>query len=248
MPFSCIIVDHDLNALAKLAEYINRSPFLKLEKSFDNAIAALESIQLMNHPVDILFTEVEMPGLSGFQLAQKIPHQVGLLVLMSSHIHYAAEGYYYNARQFLSKPFDDQRLNKVVNHIIQQINSGGDFIMIRLSGKNQSVKIWLKDIISVQSASNYLKVHTADKTYVPYGSLQAMQESLSHCNEFMRISRSVIINTSYIMSTDRYRIKLAHNIQVNVGESYQKAFDHYIRKTTMGNATHYSNKNQLSEK
>lgn len=248
MPFSCIIVDHELNALSKLAEYINCSPLLKLEKSFDNAIAALEAIQLMNHPVDIVFIEVELPGFSGFQLAQNIYHKVGLLVLMSSQIHYAAEGYYYNARQFLSKPFDDQQLNKVISHIIQQIQSGGDFIMIRLSGKNQSVKIRLKDIISIQSASNYLKVHTADKTYIPYGSLQAMQESLSHSNQFMRISRSIIINTSYITSTDRYRIKLAHNIQVNVGESYQKTFDHYFRKTTMGNATCYSNNNQLPEK
>lgn len=242
MPFSCIIVDHDLNALSQLTDYIMSSPYLRLEKSFDNAITALESIQLMNNPVDILFTEVEMPGLTGFQLAQTIHHKVGLLVLMSNHIHYAAEGYYFNARQFLAKPFDYQKFEKTTDHIIQQIHSGGDFLMIRLSGKNQSVKIGLKDIISIESASNYLKVHTADKTYIPYGSLQAMQESLSHSNQFMRISRSVIINTSYIMGTDRYRIKLAHDIQVNVGESYQKAFDEYFRKTMTRDASVYSNK------
>lgn len=233
MPFSCIIVDHDSNSISALTEYINISPHLRLEISFDNAISALEYIQLMDHPIDILFTEIEMPELTGLQLANTINHKVGMLVLMSCHVHYAVDGYFFNARHFLTKPFDYPIFDRIISHIIQQTNFAEDFIIIKLSGKNQSIKICLKDIIGIQSASNYLKVHTIDKTYIPYGSLQAMEETLSHSSQFMRISRSVIINTNCIISTDRYRIKLENDIQVNVGESYQKAFDRYFRKIMM---------------
>ena len=230
MSFSCIIVDDDLHALDQLTEYIHRSAHLNLVKSFSNPVSAMEYIQQLFIPIDILFTDVEMPLLSGLELAKTTQQNIRLLVLVSSHLHYAIDGYNVNAQQFLSKPFDYRKFERVVENIIQKIKPVENFINLKLSGKNQSVKINLTEVIFIESASNYLKIHTKNKTYVPYGSLQSMQDNLSVYTSFLRINRSVIINVNFITSTTRYQITLVNDVIVKVGESYQKTYDLYFRE------------------
>jgi DNA-binding LytR/AlgR family response regulator len=230
MSFSCIIVDDDLHTLEQLIEYIDISPHLILVKAFHDPILAMEYILSRDTLIDILFTDVEMPKLTGLKLAQAVQSKFRLLVLVSGHIHYAIDGYNLNAQQFLSKPFNYKKFEQVVDFIYQKIKPTEDSIMVKLSGKNQAIRIYLKDITYIESAANYLKINTLHKTHVPYGSLQSMQDSLFAYPEFLRVSRSVIINVNFISSTDRYKITLENNIVVNVGESYQKIYDKYFKE------------------
>lgn len=229
MPFSCIIIDDDKFALEQLKEYIDLSPYLRLEKAFVDPFSALDFIKSLHNPIDILFTDVEMPGLSGLKLAEQLNDKIRLLILVSSHLHYAIDGYNVNAQQFLSKPFNYQKFEQIIENIRHKIPPPEEYITIKLSGKNQAVKVLLKDIIYIESAANYLKVITKTKTLVPYGSLHSMQQALLPQANFLRISRSLIININFISSTNRYQIKLSEDIVLSVGESYQKTYDKYFK-------------------
>jgi len=229
MPFSCIIIDDDKFALEQLKEYIDLSPYLRLEKAFVDPFSALDFIKSLHNPIDILFTDVEMPGMSGLKLAEQLEDKIKLLILVSSHLRYAIDGYNVNAQQFLTKPFGYPKFEKIIESIRHKIPSADEYLMIKLSGKNQAVKVLLQDIIYIESAANYLKVITKTKTFVPYGSLQSMQQALTPHTNFLRISRSLIININFISSTDRYQIRLYNDVIVSVGESYQKTFDKYFK-------------------
>ena len=229
MPFSCIIIDDDKFALEQLKEYIDLSPYLRLEKAFVDPFSALDFIKSLLKPIDILFTDVEMPGMSGLKLAEQLEDKIKLLILVSSHLQYAIDGYNVNAQQFLTKPFGYPKFEQIIESIRHKIPSADEYLIIKLSGKNQAVKVLLQDIIYIESAANYLKVITKTKTFVPYGSLQSMQQALTPHTNFLRISRSLIININFISSTDRYQIRLYNDVLVSVGESYQKTFDKYFK-------------------
>lgn len=230
--FSCIIIDDDPQAVELLAECIQLSPHLTLIKSYTDPIIAQREIAQFGKPIDILFTDVEMPGLSGLELAETINQKVNCLVLVSSHLQYALEGYNVNAQQFLSKPFDYKKFEKIMGNLMKRLKVQDDFIMIRLGGKNNALKLYLKEIIAIESASNYLKVHTLEKTYIPYGTLNAMEEELKSFADFRRISRSFIINTRFIKNINRYKILMEKDLHATVGNSYQKGFDVYFDELT----------------
>lgn len=230
--FSCIIIDDDPQAVELLVECIQLSPYLTLIKFYTDPIIAQREIAQFEKPIDILFTDVEMPGLSGLELAGTINKQVNCLVLVSSHLQYALEGYNVNAQQFISKPFDYKKFEKIMANLISRLKVEDDFIMIRLAGKNNALKLYLKEIIAIESASNYLKVHTLEKTYIPYGTLNAMEEELKSFADFRRISRSFIINTRFIKNINRYKILMEKGLYATVGNSYQKEFDAYFDELT----------------
>ncbi|MDQ0966836.1 DNA-binding LytR/AlgR family response regulator [Flavobacterium sp. W4I14] len=230
--FSCIIIDDDPQAVELLVECIQLSPHLTLIKFYTDPIIAQREIAQFEKPIDILFTDVEMPGLSGLELAETINQKVNCLVLVSSHLQYALEGYNVNAQQFLSKPFDYKKFEKIMGNLMNRLKVEDDFIMIRLGGKNNALKLYLKEIIAIESASNYLKVHTLEKTYIPYGTLNAMEEELKFFADFKRISRSFMINTRFIKNINRYKILMEKDLYATVGNSYQKGFDAYFDELT----------------
>jgi DNA-binding LytR/AlgR family response regulator len=229
MTFSCIIVDDDLFAVEQLSEYITMVPSLKLLKAFSDPMAALREIKSLDKVVDFLFTDVEMPGISGLKLASEIRGKINFLVLISGHLRYAAEGYDINAKRFINKPFDFKKFNKVVEDIILTQDMDSPYIVVKLSGKNQAIKIFINKIIAIEGASNYIKIHTVDRVYMPYSKLAQMEESLKGYN-FKRISKSVIIHSKYIERINGYNISLRNNLEFSVGESYQKEFNLYFSK------------------
>jgi len=231
MPFSCIIVDDDLDTLEQLTDHINLNPKLQILATYHDPILALEQMLTLKKPVDILFTDVEMPELNGIELAKKSASKFINLVLVSAHLHYALQGYNLHAQQFLTKPFDQKKFNKIIANLLDSIRPQHSYLMIRLSGKNQAIKIFHKDLIAIESASNYLKVHTVYGIHVPYGSIAEMVTALSPFAEFRRISRSFIINTEFISQVDRYKLILHQDLKVAVGETYQKDFDAYFEAT-----------------
>ncbi|MET4141431.1 LytTR family DNA-binding domain-containing protein [Pedobacter sp. UYP1] len=101
-------------------------------------------------------------------------------------------------------------------------------ILVKLSGKNRAVKLYIDDIILIEGASNYIKIHTKDKLYVPYNKMSAMENELRNYNNFKRISRSFIISSLYIEKVDGYHIKLKNELAVSVSKLYRPAFDSFL--------------------
>lgn len=100
---NCLIVDDEPLALAQLAGYISRIPFLKLTASCQDAHQA--SKVLASHTIDLLFVDINMPDLNGIEFVRSLP-QAPMIIFTTAYSEYAIEGFRLNAVDYLMKPFD----------------------------------------------------------------------------------------------------------------------------------------------
>ncbi|MBR1927087.1 MAG: response regulator transcription factor [Bacteroidales bacterium] len=98
---SCIVIDDEPLALQLLESYVKKTPFLELRGSFPSATSAFEFIQ--NNPVDLLFCDIQMPGLSGMELSRMLPEGTRI-IFTTAFSQYAVEGFKVHALDYLLKP------------------------------------------------------------------------------------------------------------------------------------------------
>ena len=107
MNLSCYVIDDEFHALELLIAFIAKTPGLELAGASTKPLAALPEIQ--NHPPDITFLDVDMPDLSGLDLAGLINRQT-TVVFTTSYREFAPEAFEKEASDYLLKPIDDERL------------------------------------------------------------------------------------------------------------------------------------------
>lgn len=222
--FSCITIDDDPLALSLMARCIDRISCISLVRTFSDPILALKEINKLQKPVDFLFLDVEMPGLNGLELAGKIAHKTTNIILVSAHLRYSIEGYNINAKHFLYKPFDIEKVEAVVKRLINNMAKEKPYIMVRLGSKVQIQKIYVDTIIAVEGNGNYINIHTINCTLVSYYKISEMENDLRAFLFMKRISKSYIVSTKHIEKIDGFTIRLKNNLEINVGESYRSDF------------------------
>ena len=103
---SCIIIDDEPLAVKLMESYVTKTPFLELEGSFTSGGQAFEFIQ--DNPVDLLFCDIQMPGLNGMDLSKMLPEDTRI-IFTTAFSQYAIEGFKVHALDYLLKPisYDD---------------------------------------------------------------------------------------------------------------------------------------------
>ena len=197
MKYTSIIVEDLQPAAEFLKRYCDRSGIVEVQGHFLNAEDALTF--LSENLVDLIFLDVEMPGLSGFELMDRLVY-TPQIILTTSKTEYAYEAFQYNVTDYLRKPFTYQRflesLQKVqVRKDEQDEESGRDHIFIKADGK--LVRIENDDILYVESMGDYVKFITTDKKYITHNTIKNLESQLDG-QRFMKVHRSFIVNMSRI--------------------------------------------------
>lgn len=120
MKINCIAVDDEPLALDIISAYCAKMPFLNLVETFDNAIDTLE--YLRSHPVDLIFLDIQMGGLTGIQLLNALknkPH----VILTTAFDSYAVQGFDLDVSDYLLKPISFERFIKGVNKVYEKMQS-----------------------------------------------------------------------------------------------------------------------------
>lgn len=225
MKLSCIIVDDDLFSIDQMEEYVKQIPQLYLLQSFDCPIKAINRINELQDPIDIVFTDIEMPALSGIDFAKSVIEKVKNIIFITGHLKYAIEGYNLNIKNFILKPFDFSRFENVVLKLLTIDNS----IIIKDGKKNEKVN--LDSIIAFEGYSNYIKIHTLKKLLVCYYKLGAIEKDLEKNDNFIRINRSFIISKKHVHKIENKTIYLDNHLNTKVGTTYKSKFLKWIYKT-----------------
>ena len=203
----CLAVDDEPPALEILKKYIHAVQHLELAGTCADAIEALTFLQ--NHPVDLLFLDIQMPQLLGTDLIRtlKKPPKV---IFTTAFRKFAVEGFELDAVDYLLKPISFERFLKAVNKVmdtsLQVIENGftgnnkpnnltDAFISLRADRKN--LKISLNDILYIESLKDYIKVITVNKTIITKQSISSIEEMLPKEN-FIRIHRSYIVSLNLL--------------------------------------------------
>lgn len=222
-----IALDDEPIALEMLAEYAGRIPFLQLERTFTDPFEAMT--WLKNNPVDLLFLDIQMPDLTGFQFLQTLQAQPPALIFTTAYSQYGAEGFNYNAVDYLLKPYDFQRFTKAINKGVEwlagrntaPVPAQTHFIFVK--SEHQLVRVTLEDIRWLEAWGDYVKIFTAaEKPLLTLTSLAVFAEVLPE-RAFVRVHRSYIVAIAHISVIQRNRIFIGDK-NIPLGESFAEEF------------------------
>ena len=249
MIISCVIVEDEPLARQLLEQYVKKIPYLELAASFSNPLLALDFLH--HHTVDILFSDIQMPEITGMTLL-KLLSTKPLIILTTAYPEYAIEGYSLDVMDYLLKPVVFERFLQSVEKakgklIIRQSVpaaeniSTKDFIFVK--DRNKLVKINLNDILYIEGLKDYVIIYTKEKRIVPLQTLKSLESQLPP-HQFIRIHNSYIISFDAIETIDKEKVQIgqihAGNMQpgntpsdkvfLPVSDTYRKAFRDFIEK------------------
>ncbi|PAM91656.1 DNA-binding response regulator [Flavobacterium sp. IR1] len=237
MTLKCIAVDDEPLALKLVEKFIEQTPFLELIHSCDNGIDAMTVIR--EKQPDLVFLDINMPNLSGMELArllQQQPPPIPKIIFTTAYNHYAIEGYKVNAMDYLLKPFNYEEFLRASNKVYELFEESSnqptvvddEFIFIKV--EYQWVRVSLKDILYIEGLKDYVKIHLTapQKSLLSLISLKALEEKLSSA-KFMRIHRSYIVSLDKISAISKNSIFI-DKAEVTVGEQYKETFKAIVDK------------------
>ena len=226
-PLRCIIIEDEPLAAEILAEYIEMTPFLTLTHTCPDAIKALDVVH--NNPVDVIFLDINLPKLTGLEFVKTLRRQPRVIVTSAYH-EFAVEGFDLQVTDYLLKPIEFNRFTKAVNKLLQPqrisdapaapkpaAGSARPYYFFTVS--KRSVKIYLDEILFIESLKDSVSIHTPDKSYHTHYQLGELEE-LMRSDNFLRIHRSFLVAVDKIESFSAAEVEIAGRT-IPIGRSHK---------------------------
>ncbi|MCW3082988.1 MAG: two component transcriptional regulator, LytTR family [Bacteroidetes bacterium] len=222
---NAIAIDDEPMATRIIENFCSDIEFIQLEKSFNDPKAGLK--YLKKYPVDLVFLDIDMPGMSGLELCKQI-RQEAMIVFITSHRDLAVEGFNLDAVDYVTKPFQFERFEKAAKKAY-------DFLSFRTERPNAESekymylradyklhKITISEIVYVEGLDDYVKVHIENqKTLVVRITMKKLLEKLPP-NEFIRVHKSFIIAVNRINWIKTGSVSVGGQ-ELPLGQNYAKA-------------------------
>lgn len=238
----CMIVEDEQPAVKVLESYIGHFKDLEISGVYNNAMDAFTGLQ--KNPVDILFLDIQLPKISGIQFLHSLSDHPAV-ILTTAHREFALDGYELEITDYLLKPISFGRFTKAIAKVYKQhqkpltipretppddrVLLSEPFIYIK--SDREFVKIFLKNILYIESIKNHVKLVTFRGTYFTLMSLSQAEEKLPG-QHFMRIHRSYIVSLEHISKFTSSGIQI-DNKYIPVGRHYKKQFLHWVEKNVV---------------
>lgn len=230
--YNCIIVEDEPLAAEILEDYIRQIAFLELKGICRNAISAMEVLQ--KNRVDLMFLDIHLPKIKGVDFVKtlKNPPQI---IITSAYQEYALQGYELNVTDYLLKPIEFNRFLMAVNKVKptgeneqiklseqQQVVAGsaGEKPHLFFNVSKKKVKVFIEDILYIESLKEYIKIVTVNKSIITKFQLNQMEELLMK-GKFIRIHRSFIVAKNRIDAFSATEVEIAGH-EIPIGRSYKE--------------------------
>jgi len=195
MKLNCIVVDDSAVQRIIITKLVNESISLNLISDFANALEAKNCIN--NNSIDLIFLDIEMPHINGFDLLDGLKTKPQIIVI-TSKADYAVKAFDYEATDFLQKPISKERFTKAVKkatelHILRYENHEmqGESIVIKSNLKK--LKVYLSKIKWIEAYGDYIKIVTDDENHLVLSTMKSFEKELT-AGKFLRVHKSFIIN------------------------------------------------------
>lgn len=228
MILRCVAIDDEPLALELLAENINGIPFLKLVATCRSALEAMQYLE--TGAIDLVFSDVQMPGLSGVQLIQCL-NTKPMFVLITAHEKFAVEGFELDVVDYLLKPVAYERFvkacNKALSRKMLQDSGGVQKVEIRdhvfLPVDYKMVRVPLNDIAIVEAVKDYVRIGyvNSNKSLLVRISMKSLIELLPE-SSFLRIHKSYIVNVRHVSAVKKMSLFVGEQ-DLPIGEQYRDA-------------------------
>ncbi|QSX40706.1 LytR/AlgR family response regulator transcription factor [Shewanella cyperi] len=215
-----VIVDDEQPAISLLLSYCSKIPQLEVCATFEDPLLAM---QYMNsHDVDVLISDIDMPGLNGIELCKSLVRPIKT-IFVTAHDDFAVEGFGLSAIDYLLKPVAFPRFLQAINKISLNgtaiTGPSKDYMFIKIDGIKKRVDI--QEILFIEAQGDYLKIKLKDKHYLILQTMSEIDKQLQGF-DFIRIHRSYIVNLAYVDLIDKDYLVIG-DCELTIGKTYRNA-------------------------
>ena len=221
---NCIIVDDEPLARHLLKSYVSQLPYLSCINVCANAIDTFAVLH--QQKVDLIFLDIEMPGITGINFLKSLKTSPKI-IFTTAYPNFAVDAFELEAVDYLLKPITFERFVKAVQKLhtnTKQVaikNCDEEFIpYIFLKVDRRLIKIDFSSIIYVEGCGDYLKVHTKERSHTTYMTLTKLEKLLPSAT-FVRIHRSTIINKNFIQFIEANSVRI-NDLNLSIGLTYRE--------------------------
>ena len=234
MKLSCAIIDDEPLAVELMESYVRKTPFLELQGSFGSGVAAFG--MLRDRPVDLLFCDIQMPGLNGVEFSRMLPADTRV-IFTTAFSRYAVEGFRVNAVDYLLKPISYADFLAAANKALAwfELKNRAETPLPAAAPQSLFVKteyrlrqIGFNSILYIEGLKDYVKIHVEDEPHpvLSLMSLKSLEEQLP-ADRFIRVHRSYIVQPAKIRTIERNSIVFGRE-RIPISENYRQAFFDFL--------------------
>jgi DNA-binding LytR/AlgR family response regulator len=224
--YNCIIVEDEPLAAEVLQRYISEVPFLELEQQCANAIDTMDILN--KKQVALIFLDIHLPKMKGLDFIRTLKNPPKIIVT-TAYREYAVQAFELNAIDYLVKPIEFSRFLTAVSKLFQAQPTthlpamgkpGGDRIHLFFSVSSKKVKVFLDEILYIESIKEYIRITTKTKSILTKFQLSKVEQLLSD-NNFIRVHRSFLVAVEKIEALRTTEVEI-NNKQIPIGRSYKE--------------------------
>lgn len=230
MPIRYMIVDDEPIAHQIIEDYCNEIGNLELVNNSYHALTASEYLQ--SHPVDLIFLDINMPKLNGFEFLRTLK-QPPPVIVTSAHQEYAINGYEFDICDYLLKPFSLARFMMAVNKItaarpsvssVNVINVESQSIFVK--GDKKQHQVFLRDIVYIEALGNYCILQCESNKIITQQTMAGFEKQLPS-EQFIRVHKSFIVAKAKVQAIESTQLQLEKKT-VPIGQTFKKTLSEWI--------------------
>lgn len=241
-----IVVDDEPAARSRVVRLLGNDPGVRIVAECRNGNEALNVIQ--QEPVDLVYLDIQMPQLSGFDVIQRFPpDRSPYVVFVTAHDRYATKAYDVNAVDYLLKPYDDERFytslarakdfiemrenrsltSRLMDLVQDHMNTRREYTqVIVIKEKGREYRVPVKEVIWIRAEGNYLILQTKAKHYLLRMTMNMVETDLDPA-VFVRVHRSYMVNMAHVRNTrysgnNEFLFTMSNGQHVLSGRSYKE--------------------------
>lgn len=212
MNLRCVVVDDSTIQRMSIVKLVKNHPSLTLTAEYSSAVDTKKGLN--DTEVDLIFLDIEMPIINGFELLDVLKNKPQI-IFVTGKTEYAFKAFDYDATDYLHKPITQERFNLAVNkaidyHTLKFENSTieSDYIFVKSNLKKR--KVYVNTILWIEALGDYIKLVTTEESYVILSTMKAFEKEVE-AYSFMRIHKSYIANLKKITKFNSKFVEINNN-------------------------------------
>ena len=219
-PLRCIVADDEPLAVELLRSYVTRDNRLQLVGAYTDGRAAMEA--LSRGGVDLAILDIQMPELSGIDIARAADEMGVRVMFVTAYREYALEGFRVHAADYLLKPVSRNEFVEAIDRICSRQSAPIQYLTVR--SDYRQLRLPFNEILFVEGLKDYVKIYVTgrERPVITQMSLKAVEQALP-ADDFVRIHRSFVVAKAKITAFDRTSVTIA-GTALPIGDTYRQRF------------------------
>lgn len=253
-----IVVDDEPAARSRVVRLLQTDPDILIVAECRNGLEALDIIQ--KDPVELVFLDVQMPQLTGFDVVDKfVPGRSPFVIFVTAHDRYALKAFNVNAVDYLLKPYDDERFHtslarakdfiemrenkrladRMMSLVQDHMNARREFTQeIVIKEKGREYRIPVQDVMWIRAEGNYLVIQTESRSYLLRMTMNMVETDLDP-TDFVRVHRSYMVNMAHVRGTrysgnNEFTFTMSNGKHLLSGRSYKEQIAKLLTEREVG--------------